>query len=265
MKEITSIAEEEYIDDSRKERRRKDRTKRKVKGWVKLLIALIVLGVIAALLFAPPFDVKNYEVIGNNYYTDEEIILMGNCKTGENIIIGTDCREIKKRLDRDAYMQDVKITRKLPATIKIELKERKQVGACVYGPEYIVVDENGIVLRKASIDPKLTIIRGLKISKLVIGEEIEVEETPLLKETLEMLDCMNEHNMYFKEIQFGNTDIKAYILDSLVCIGTPDNIMEALETEKLQKVVQSLFDDKIEKGTIKLSGDNYISFSKKVS
>lgn len=254
MKEVT-----------KKEIRKKERTKRKVKGWVKLLFFLVIAGVIAIVLFTPPFDVKNYIVEGNNYYTDDEIILMGNCQTGGNIIIGTDCKEIKNRLERDAYMQDVKIIRRLPSTIKIEVKERNQICACVYGQDYIVLDENGIVLRKASIDPKLTIVRGLMITKLVIGEPIEVEEKALLDETLEILECMNENNMYFKEIQFKNTEIKAYILDKLVCVGTPDNILDALKTQKLQKVVQQLFDDGTEKGTIKLSGDNYISYSKKVS
>ena len=252
-------------ENTKKKKRKRDRTKRKVKGWVKFLLFIVVIGIACVMLFTSPFDVKTYIVEGNNYYTQDEIIVMGNCKTGENIIIGTDCKEIKKRLERDAYIQDVKIIRRLPSTIKIEVKERNQLCACVYGPDYVVLDENGIVLRKTSIDPKLTVVRGLMITKLVIGEPIEVEESALLNETLEILDAMNQNNMYFKEIQFQKTDIKAYILDKLVCVGTPENIMDALKTQKLQKVVQKLFDDGIEKGTIKLSGDNYISYSKKVS
>ena len=248
-----------------KEERRRERKKRKIKGWVKFVIFLILVGVVAVMLFTSPFDVQKYTVSGNNYYSDDEILLMGNCQTGENIFIGTNCQDIRQRLERDAYMQDVQISRSLPNTIKIKIKERKQVGACVYGQKYIVVDENGIVLRKASVDPKVTIIRGLTISKLVIGEEIEVEESTLLRQTLEMLDCMNNNNMYFKEIKFSNSGIKAYILNNLVCVGTPENIMESIENQELQKVVQKLFDDGIEKGTIKLSGDNYISYSKKVS
>ena len=58
MKEVT-----------KKEIRKKERTKRKVKGWVKLLFFLVIAGVIAIVLFTPPFDVKNYIVEGNNYYT----------------------------------------------------------------------------------------------------------------------------------------------------------------------------------------------------
>ena len=45
---------------------------------------------------------------------------------------------------------------------------------------------------------------------------------------------------------------------------TPENIMKAMEKDSLQLVVQELFDRKIERGTIKISGDRTVSFTPKI-
>ena len=189
---------------------------------------------------------------------------MGNCKTGGNIFIGTDVRDIKSRLEKDAYMASVKVKRILPDTIKIQLDERRQVAAIVYGEKYVVVDGSGTVLRKTGVMPEITVLKGLTISKLSVGEKVEAEEKVLLRQTLQMLDVMDKNNMYFKSIEVSEGEIKAHVLDNLICQGTPENIMKAMENDNLQLVVQELFDRKIERGTIKISGDKTISFTPKI-
>lgn len=247
-----------------KEERAIKRRRRKIKFWVKFLIFLIICGSLAFALKAPLFEVKNYQVEGNSYYTDEEILIMGNCRTGGNIFIGTDLKDIRTRLGQDAYMADVKVSRTLPDTITIELDERHQIGAVVYGSKYVVVDHEGTVLRRTSVEPKLTVIDGLTISKLSLGEPIEAEEKVLLRQTLEMLSVMEANDMYFKRIELAETEIRAYVLDSLICKGTPEHIMTAMKNKEIQIVVQELFDKKIERGTVVVSGDNKISFNPKI-
>ena len=247
-----------------KEERAIKRRRRKIKFWVKFLIFLMICGGLAFVLKAPLFEVKNYQVEGNAYYTDEEILFMGNCQTGGNIFIGTDLKDIRTRLSQDAYMADVKISRVLPDTIKIELGERHQIGAIAYGSKFVVVDPAGTVLRRTSTEPKLTVIDGLTISKLTLGEPVEAEEKVLLRQTLELLSVMEKNQMYFKRIELGEGEIKAFVLDSLICKGTPEHIMQAMKNSEIQIVVQELFDKKIERGTIVISGDAKISFNPKI-
>ncbi len=247
-----------------KEERAIKRKHRKIKFWVKIVIFLMICGAVAFLLKAPLFEVKEYIVEGNNYYTDEEIMVMGNCQLGGNIFIETNWKDILKRLKQDAYMEEEKVKRILPDTIKIEINERTQIGAIVYGEKFVVVSVDGTVLRKTSVEPKLTILKGLTISKLSVGEPVETEEKVLLRQTLETLQIMNENNMYFKTIELSEGEIKAYILDNFICQGTPENIMDAMKSNDLQLVVQELFDRDIERGTIKVSGDGYISFNPKI-
>lgn len=243
----------------------KKREKKRRKNRISPLRKIIgVIGIIAGILLIAStsyFNVKNYEITGNSYYSKEEILVMGDCKSGQNIFWGTDLKDIKTRLEKDSYMESVKVKRVLPNTIAIELDERRQVAAVVYGQHYVVIDSDGIVLRNTEVDPKVTHVHGLTISKIEVGQPIEVEETVKLRQTLEMLAMMESKDMYFVKIEMTKSGVDAYVLDHLVCKGTPQNIMESMKTQNLQKVVTGLFNLKIERGTINISGGDYISFN----
>ena len=227
---------------------------------VLTVLAVIVLMVIFALK-APAFNISKYEVEGNRYYTDDEIVNMGHADMGVNIFTGVDCGDIRDRLMRDPYMVRVSVRRKLPSTISIDITERTQVAGVVYGDSYVVIDEEGIVLRKTTVDPKVTILRGLNISSMTVGEPIGVEEEVLLRQCMEIITSTRENTMYFKSITITQGEAKAYVLDTLMVRGVPDNILTALENKNIQLVVQELFDQGIEKGTIKVTGDNYVYFT----
>ena len=243
----------------------KKREKKRRKNRISPLRKIIgVTGIIAGILLIAStsyFNVKNYEITGNSYYSKEEILVMGDCKSGQNIFWGTDLKDIKTRLEKDSYMESVKVKRVLPNTIAIELDERRQVAAVVYGQHYVVIDSDGIVLRNTEVDPKVTHVHGLTISKIEVGQPIEVEETVKLRQTLEMLAMMESKDMYFVKIEMTKSGVDAYVLDHLVCKGTPQNIMESMKTQNLQKVITGLFNLKIERGTINISGGDYISFN----
>ncbi len=263
LNEQLSEQRNEQLSEQRSEQRKKRRKKR-MNPFLKLLIGLLAMAGVFLFLDSPIFAVEKFTVEGNSYYLDEEILTMGNCKTGGNIFWGTDCSDIKARLEKDAYMSEVSVKRILPNTISITLSERKQIGAIVYGEKYVVIAPDGTVLRKTEVDPKVTVLSGLTISKLEMGEVIEVEEKVLFRQALELLREADAGGMFFKKIEIGKSSMKAYILDNLVCTGSAEHITEAVKEGKIQIVTEKLFDEEIERGTIKVSGDDNISFTPKI-
>ncbi|MCI8608246.1 MAG: FtsQ-type POTRA domain-containing protein [Firmicutes bacterium] len=231
---------------------------------MKLLVLILLMGAIYAGLSLPVFNIAKYEVEGNRYYSADEILIMGNCKTGGNIFWKAGISDIEERLSKDAYMQEVTVKRSLPDTIVIEIVERKQTAAIALGEKYVVIDSNGTVLRKTSVEPKIPVLRGLTITKMTVGEEIETEEKILLQQTLEMLASMEKGDMFFKKVEISKLQIKAYVYDSLLCQGTPENLTKAIESNRLQLVIQELYEKGIERGTIKVTGDEDISFTPKI-
>ena len=223
---------------------------RRFRGFTILVIILAMIGTVVYGLKSPHFDVTKYEVEGNAYYNDEEIINMGDCTLGVNIFTGFKPKDIKTQLMRDPYMEKIRIMRKLPSTVVIRVTERKQTAAVVYGERFVVIDDEGIVLRMTSVDPKVTILRGLSIKKMTLGEPLEVEETVLYRQSMEIVYAMIANDMYFREIDISDSGVSAYVLDNLVVKGLSDNIVDALK----------LFSQGIERGTIKVTGENYVSF-----
>ena len=83
-----------------KKRGKRERRKRKSKVslLVKLLIITAVLTGLYFLASSSLFNVTSFEITGNSYYDNDEILMMGGCKTGSNIFWGSGIGEIKDRL-----------------------------------------------------------------------------------------------------------------------------------------------------------------------
>lgn len=247
--------------------KKKDRKNKKSRfsPLAKIAMALAFLAICGGISLLPAFEVKNYEVEGNSYYSDDEILVMGDCKTGGNIFWDVDAKDIKERLSKDSYMSKVRVQRKLPGTVKIKVTERKQKAALVFGSSYVVIDEENIVLRKTSVAPQLPLIQGVTISQMDMGTVIEVKEKVRFQQANELIQIMEDNDMYFKKIVMEKAQVKAYVLDNLVCVGSATDLMDSVKDGNVQKVVRQLFKKKIERGTIKVSGGDYISFSPEIA
>ena len=140
------------------------------------------------------------------------------------------------------------------------MEERRQTAAIVYGDEYIVIDEQGIVLRKSDVDPKVTLLTGLTVSKMKPGEKIEVEESAILQHFTDAAGH-DRRRYLFQEDRCFKTIIRAYIYDTLLVKGTPRQMKDSIENGNLQKVVNNLFKNDTTRGTISLGNGKYMSFS----
>jgi len=259
IRKIKNLTEEQKGQmDIKKPRKKK---KRKKKNWLLRIIVVIIIGI--ALYFSLSsalFDVNKIEVKNNNYYTAEQIIQMSGAKIGVNLF-EAETRNMKEKLLKNSYMKNVSVNRTLPSTITITVEERKEATVIPYGEKYIILDENGLVLRHSDIEPKLTLLLGMTIKEMTPGKALLVEENSVLTDTLFMLQSMEKNDMYFKKIDITNIIIKAYIYDNLICEGTPENILKNMENGNLQTVLQDLFNKGVERGIIKVGSDNYCSFS----
>lgn len=240
----------------------RDRKIRRKKHYLRrFVIFLAAVAAVIAFLSSSVFAIKTIEVEGNRYYTDDEIINMAGVSTGVNLFWGARSSQIRENLMDDPYFVDVKLHRKLPGTLTVEVEERVQIAAITYGDAYIVIDEEGVMLRKTNVDPKLTLLTGLTVSKLKVGEAVEAEEAATLASTLKMLNSMEDGDFFFKKIDVSHVIIRAYIYDTLVVKGTPKQMTAAIDSGNLQKVVNKLIKSDIRRGTINLGDHNYVPFS----
>ncbi len=258
--EYPEYPEDRPAEDPKGKHKKKKKRRRK-HYFLRLMIVLAVLA--CGLLFARSdfFNVSRIEVEGNRYYTEAQIAEMSQIETGKNIF-STKLRPAKDILLQDPYIKLVKLSRKLPSTIKVDIIEREEYAAVPYGSSYVLIDDEGMVLRITEQAPKVPVLEGMTVIEMTPGKALSVEENYLFTDTLEMLAMMDENDLYFKRINFSAVIVKAYIYDDLYCEGTPSNIRDNMGNVK--QLMEELYQEEVTRGVIKVGRDNYISFSPRI-
>lgn len=207
------------------------------------------------------FTIDAIEVKGNSHYTAEEIINIGHASSGRNIIYKANIKETEEFLEQNPYIKSAEVTRKLPSTLVIRVTEREERLAFGYDDDYLVMDEDGILLKKTRNKPKTTIIKGVVVSKIKLGEKIGAENGKRMDKALDLIKTMMKSDLYYVEVDISKEkNVKAYIYDRLVVKADYDTLMTNMENGKLHLVLEKLFEDGIERGTITFGEDGSASF-----
>ena len=256
------LSAEEVVAENMKKRKVRRENRKKTPGF--FIKPLIVIGAVLGLIIfslSGFFTIRNIEVNGNRYYTDNEIIQMAHAETGGNLLYRPEKKKIRTYLERDPYINSVEIHRKLPGTLIITVKERSQIAAIKYGDEYLVIDRNGTLLRKTETQPKVTMLTGIKIKKATLGEPLEARNEDVFKDALTLLGKMEDGGIYFIRIEMSEMYIKAYVYESMVVSASIKEIESAIDQGHIQQILQKLFAKNIKRGTIAISEDGYASFT----
>lgn len=249
------------IDDIEK-RRMKRKRKLKMPGFfTRIFIILGVIIAVTAFSLSSFFTVDTIDVQGNKYFTDEEISNMAHASTGQNIIYKLNKGNMLNYLEKNPYIEEARVYRKLPSTIVINVKERIQIAALTYGDQFLIIDNKGTLLRITKTKPKLTIVTGFKVKKVKLGESVEVNSPDLFKELLSLLKSMEAGDVYFTKINITELFITANVYDSLVVKSKYKDLKDNIDKGRLHKVLDELFKRNIKRGTITISSDGYASFT----
>jgi len=249
------------IDDIEK-RRMKRKRKLKMPGFfTRIFIILGVIVAVTAFSLSSFFTVDTIDVQGNKYFTDEEISNMAHASTGQNIIYKLNKGNMLNYLEKNPYIEEARVYRKLPSTIVINVKERIQIAALTYGDQFLIIDNKGTLLRITKTKPKLTIVTGFKVKKVKLGEPVEVNSPDLFKELLSLLKSMEAGDVYFTKINITELFITANVYDSLVVKSKYKDLKDNIDKGRLHKVLDELFKRNIKRGTITISSDGYASFT----
>lgn len=240
---------------------KKKKKRRKKHYFLRFLIFIALIAGAILALSSDLFSVRKFEIEGNNYYTAAQVQETSGLSTGINIF-EEKLRQAKDALLEDPYIKNVEIKRVLPGTIKIVITERVDYACLPYNGQYVLIDEEGMVLRLTNELPVLPLLEGIEISEPIPGKALDVDHNYLLSNTLNLLSVMADNDLFFKKINFSSVIVKAYIYDDLYCEGKPENIMAQMRAVK--QLVEEQYSAGITRGVIKVGKDNYIAFSPKI-
>lgn len=168
------LSKDERIVHRTNMRRRKNKRKkliiRAVLGGTFLVAGLVV----ALLLF---FNINKISVTGDGVYSSEEIIRVSEIEIGDNLIFLSKNRINKLVTEKLPYVGSIKIKRRLPAHLEIQVTKTDAVFGIAQDGFYTLLDRDGKVLETnvEYIGTDKTLLNAGKVVSAVVGEKIVLE------------------------------------------------------------------------------------------
>nr|WP_312578801.1 FtsQ-type POTRA domain-containing protein [Sedimentibacter sp.] len=182
-----------------KEQKKKRKRKRKIrKSFVSMVAffsaAILIVFCIYHIAFKTEYlNIKGIDIAGNNSYDKDYIIEKSGLKLGEKIF-KIDKTKVKENIEKETYVKSARVVYELPNRIYIELNERQEKYQIDYNSEYIITDNDGIVLNTYKEKSKLLGIESLTDVIYNVGDKIEFKGINDINTVFQTLDyCMNEY------------------------------------------------------------------------
>ena len=150
--------------------------------WTSILV--VVIGVTVFAMVSPIFNIKNINVTGNSKIDSEKIISLSGIEKGNNLF-RINKTQISKQIKKNGYIEDIKIIRKLPDTIEINVIERVPGFQIKYGNGYVVINNQGYIIKISEESEELPFLEGM-----TTPEDKYIETNRLAEEDLYKLNTV---------------------------------------------------------------------------
>ncbi len=226
-------------DEIRSLNKKRIKRKRKLKKLVSLfLLTLVVLSACVLLALTVFFKISTVQITGSKVYSDSVVIEKCGIETGISLFLADEDKlneELPKSLP---YIKNVKIKRKLPDTLIIEVFPTREIAAFQYSAGYILVDETGKVLnRNASmLRENVAVVTGASLKSALLGDKISINNEQTTDNFISILAGLKNSGLSdITEINLSSeNEFKLIYQDRItIKLGTMQNIETKLQRAKV--------------------------------
>ena len=210
----------------KEERRRKKR--RKIGLYILLiLILLIAAGVI---IFMNVFTVENVVVEGNELYSSTQIenMVLNDEYSWNSLYVDLKYRFVD--IGEVPFVDTMEVSLDNPHTVHIKVYEKGMLGYLYINSigQNAYFDKDGFVVETSTevIDgvPKIT---GISCEEVVLYEKLQLENSDILRDLLNLTQTLKKYNLLPDEIQYdSNMEPVLYYGTIQVKIGSEDNLSQ---------------------------------------
>jgi cell division protein FtsQ len=155
--------------------------------WRRLIIGVAVVAVVAGsigLYFLPVLRVQNVQIVGATAVSSEEIL--GLARVDDQSMFNADLAAAEKRIESIPIVQDARLERRWPQTVRIEITERRGWAFWKIGDANYIIDTEGVVLPgSAPIENAPTIHDITGASRLMPGDHVDRDAVVLAQALLQ--------------------------------------------------------------------------------
>lgn len=179
---------------SNKNKSTKNNKRLKVLKALTLIILLIVATIL--ILCSSLFNIKQINVKGNKELSEDKIISLSGLEIYTNTFKFRKI-DIKENLKENAYIEDVVISRKLPATVEITIKERTPNYMLQFADSYVYINNQGYMLEISNEKLSLPILIGFTtdLSNIKAGNRINAEDLKKMNMVIKIYENLKNNNL----------------------------------------------------------------------
>ena len=221
-----------------------------------LTLIIVIIGVSIYVALSPLFNIKEINVTGNSKLSKEEIISLSELKTDENTF-RVSKKNIKNKVKANAYIENVKIRRKLPDKVEIIVVERVATYMIPFANSYIYINNQGYMLEITSQKAEMPAIVGISTpeEELHEGQRLISEDLVKLGEVLQIMESANANELVDLITKIDISNRQDYILTlekekKAIHLGDVSNL-----STKMAYVKKILNDEKGVEGEILVNTD----------
>lgn len=196
--------------------------------WLTLL-GIIIGGTIYALL-SPIFNIKIISVMGNSQISIDEIISLSGLQLEQNMF-NFKSYDIVQNIKQNAYIDEVKVSRKIPDTVEIIVAERKASFIIQFANAYAYINNQGYILEISEKKQDLPLITGIKTEQeeIQVGKRLCTEDLKKLGDVLKIIEASISNDIYGLITKIDITNQNDYILtlqkkNKVVYLGDTSNL-----------------------------------------
>lgn len=238
--------------------KRKKRIKRIVKNITLLLI--VVAGIIFALV-SPIFNIEKIEVLNNVQISSDTIISLSQLYLGQNIF-KFNKNKTEKNIKTNAYIENVKIERKFPNKIEIQVEERQRDYNVEFLNGYAYINKQGYILEKSQEKLDLPTIQGISTEEeqIVEGNRLNSEDLEKLETVIQIMSTCKNYDLDTKvtTINIENKDEYSLYMEEekkTIYLGNKNNL-----SNKMLYVKTIIEKNQGKEGYIYVDGDTNNNF-----
>ncbi|WP_430882877.1 cell division protein FtsQ/DivIB [Fusibacter sp. JL216-2] len=188
------------------EKREKSTLKRPGARKKTLVFTLILLIIGSGLLVFKTnlFVVKKFEYPASVYFSDNDIRKYGGLDES-SLYFNVSVASLEEKIVRHPYIKSVKIEKALPDKLILDIEYRQELAAIKYSGLYVTIDEHLTVLKVEESIGDIFLIDGFEFKSFNIGEELKVEESRVLRRTVQLISLLKNSHIEAKPyIRYDN-------------------------------------------------------------
>ena len=165
-------------------------------------------------MLSPYFNIKEIKATGNTKISDEELISLSGIQIEENTfkIINS---KIVNNVKQNAYVESVKIKRKLPSIIEIQISERTPTYMISLANAYVYINNQGYFLEVSKEKLNLPILVGYstKEGEIHVGSRLCTEDLQKLNDVLQIIKVAESNEIKNLVTKINILNKNNYILE----------------------------------------------------